>query len=80
MYACGRADTFGHVRFLVEVSRLADGTAVGRVTVPATGRTEVFHGWRALLALLADDQPAGADRPAIAPDAGRRMDELEDGT
>ncbi len=43
-------------RFVVEVCRLADGTAAGRVTVLGTGRTEEFRGWRALVALLADDQ------------------------
>ncbi|HSS08782.1 MAG TPA: hypothetical protein VLL25_02790 [Acidimicrobiales bacterium] len=60
--------------FLVEVGRLADGTITGRVTDPSSGRTEVFHGWPALLAVLADEQSptaALAESPAIAR-AGRR--------
>ena len=44
-------------RFVIEVSRLADGTTEGLVTDLTTGRAEVFCGWSALLAILADDRP-----------------------
>ena len=47
-------------RFVVEVSRLADGTNEGLVTDLASGRAEVFCGWSALLAILADDRPPDA--------------------
>lgn len=47
-------------RFVVEVSRLADGTTEGLVTDLTSGRAEVFCGWSALLAVLADDRPPDA--------------------
>ena len=47
-------------RFVVEVSRLADGTTEGLVTDLTSGRAEVFCGWSALLAFLADDRPPDA--------------------
>jgi hypothetical protein len=55
-------------RFLVDVGRLADGRTVGRVSVPATGRTDTFRGWRALLALLADDRAFSPDRGIERPE------------
>jgi hypothetical protein len=62
--------------FLVEVRRLADGTTTGRVTDPASGRTEVFHGWAALLSVLADEQSptaALAESPAVRGATRRRF-------
>ena len=47
-------------RFVVEVSRLADGRTEGLVTDLTSGRAEVFCGWSALLAVLADDRPPDA--------------------
>lgn len=55
-------------RFLVDVGRLADGTPVGRVSVPAAGQVETFRGWRALLALLADDRAFSPDRGVNEPE------------
>jgi hypothetical protein len=55
-------------RFLVDVGRLPDGRTVGRVSVPATGQSETFRGWRALLALLADDRAFSPDRGIEGPE------------
>ncbi len=57
-------------RCLVDVGRLADGTIVGRWSVPATGQSETFRGWRALLALLADDGPNSVDGSSDGSGAG----------
>ncbi len=58
--------TLTRTRFVVELRRLEDGTPAGRVTAFGNGGTEEFRGWRALLALLADDQSGVEDRHVLS--------------